>query len=460
MSHQKVNLKPREVYGITGSKGHGKDTFAKLVLEASAAQRLARTNRVGTTFQIAHFAGALKRMASRIFGLTEAQMNDPVLKEALLESPVQMDLYLEGMRNETGLLDMQPAEKIATSPRTLMQYFGTEYVRKTQDDYWVQRLLGDTSNSRRVLVPDTRFLNESSALKSAGALIIKVLRIDTPENADSHASETEMNQIEPDLLIGVRTGDLSLPKRIANLIAIGKFEAAKRYDYRTAQKAISAYLAGRSLEESALLLGQQHKHPYALKNLLDYYQVPQRKQVRSRVGHQIHEGEVCKWCSRCVSWKPVILFNAASKSWDGLAGLCQLCAKEANKERYQKYSKVDSLDAILQAVEKQARYRGKEFGLTRDQVHELWQQQQGQCCYSGLPMTTELGHPNKITLDRIDSSKGYILGNVALCTYRVNLMKREMSVQEFSEIIDTLHHHLHKDEDGVSFAEMDRCLGE
>jgi hypothetical protein len=385
-------------------------------------------------------------MASRIFGLTDVQMNDPAQKEALLESPVHMDSFLEAMCHETGL-KVQPAGKIARSPRELMQFFGTEYVRRTQDDYWVQRLIGETSAARRVLVPDTRFLNEAEALKKANGLVIKILRIDAPESQDGHASETEMAQIEPDLLIGVRTGDLSLPKRVANLIATGKFDAAKRYDYRTAQKAIAAYLGGKSLEESAPLLGQQHKHPYALKNLLDYYQVPQRKQVKSRVGHQIHKGEVCKWCSRCSSWKPLGLFNAASKSWDGLSGLCRLCAGESNKERYQKYSKVDSMDAIYRNTKRTAQYRGKEFELTKDQIHELWQRQQGRCHYSGVLMTTELKHPNKVTLDRINSSKGYVLENVVLCAYRVNLMKREMTVSEFTETVDALYRHLHKDEE-------------
>jgi hypothetical protein len=227
-----------------------------------------------TTFHVTHFADALKKMAGQIFGLTDAQMNDPMLKEVLLEVPIEMDLYIDAMCRETGL-KIQPAKKLAKSPRELLQFFGTEYVRQAQDDYWIQRLLVDVSGLQRVLVPDTRFLNEAKALKAAGGLIIKVFRIDLA-SADGHASETEMAQIEPDLLIGVRTGDLSLPARIANLIALGKFSAAKKYDYRTGQQAVQAYLSGKSLEESCVLLGQKHKDTYVLKNLLNYYKVDAR----------------------------------------------------------------------------------------------------------------------------------------------------------------------------------------
>ena len=59
-------------------------------------------------------------------------------------------------------------------------------------------------------------------------------------------------------------------------------------------------------------------------------------------------------------------------------------------------------------------------------------------------MTTETNNPNKVTIDRMDSTKGYELDNVALCTYRVNLMKREMTITEFKDIITTLHASLGK----------------
>ena len=276
-----VLLRPPEVYGITGNKGHGKDTFARLVLKANASQSEVRRGTAKATFKVYHFADALKRMSGRIFGLTDEQMHDPAIKELPLPVPIQMDLYLDAMRSETGLA-VQPAGKVARTPREVMQYFGTDYVRRTQDDYWVQRLLRDVGGTRRALVPDTRFENETEAIRSVGGRTIKVVRIDLEAPVDGHASETEMAGIEPDLLLGVRTGDLSLPERVANLVALGKFDAACRYDYRRVKEAIAAYVSGKTLEESALLLGQNHKHPYALRNALEYYGVPLRKQPKNR----------------------------------------------------------------------------------------------------------------------------------------------------------------------------------
>jgi hypothetical protein len=445
--HRKVNLLPREVYGISGSKGHGKDTFARLVLEAierhGESRRKVERPRRGQpkkTFTVAPWAGALKRIAGRVFGLTHEQMHDPSLKEAPLKAPIQMDMFVQAMISETGL-NIQPAKLIAHSPRELMQYLGTEYVRKAQDDYWVQRLLADIREERRVLVPDTRFINEAKAIWSVGGKIIKVVRIDAPENKDGHASETESSGIKPDLLLGVRTGDLSLPKRVAYLIACGKFDAACRYDYRLATQAMEAYVSGTSAEESARLLGQNHKHPYVLYNLLDYYGVPRRKQVKGRVEHKVIDGVVSKWCSACSGWKTLGDFNDNSKSWDGLAGLCRGCASEANKNRYQKYGKAAGLTALFKKCREGASARGLTFNLSLKDVHEMWEAQNGCCWYIGTKMTMEVGDPNKVSIDRLDSSKGYTRENTALCTKRINLMKRDMSVRDFMDIIQQLHDH-------------------
>ena len=440
--HRKKSLRPREVYGITGSKGHGKDTFARLVQEECAKQAESRRGTAKTTFEVGHFAGALKRMSARIFGLTEDQMHDPARKEEPLKAPLHLDLFVGAMQNETGL-PIRPAGKVATTPREVMQFFGTEYVRRAQDDYWVQRLLGDTASQRRVLVPDTRFPNEAEALRSVGGRIIKVVRIDAPASTDGHASEKEMASIEPDLLLGVRTGDLSLPRRVAVLIAQGKFDAATRYDYRTGQRAIQAYLSGTSAEGSALLLGQKHKDPYALYNLLDYYGIPARRQASNRVAHRTVEGGAEKRCGgACQQWLPLTRFNANSKAWDGVASLCRSCAGEANKARYEKYQKNDSLGAIFKTFQRSAAPRGWAFELTHADLEELWEKQGGLCAYTGRPMSFNVNDPSKMSLDRIDSTRGYTRENVVLCTTRVNLMKRDMSLGDFKLVVADLYRNL------------------
>lgn len=430
MTYVHVNQQLFKLYGISGSKGHGKDTFAKLVLAYNPK------------FKVLHFADDLKRCASRIFGIEAEHFNDPALKESPLLVALQLDLFLVAMRVETGL-PIEPAGCTARTPREVLQYFGTEYVRRASPNYWVDRTLQDIGKSRLVLVPDTRFLNEAEGVRAKGGFIIEIVRIDVPQNTDSHTSETERATLKPDLIVGVRTGDMDLPKRVANLIAKGKFKSALRYDYRTALEAIKVYQAGSSLEESSRLLGDNGKDPYCLKNILNYYGVPIRKNCPLRRRHAVVDQVVKKQCSKCAEWYPLSSFNASVKSWDGLHTLCRGCCSQYNHDKYQRYEATGTLTVLLKKTAQSAKHRGLFFDLTLDQAQSLWEGQEGKCYYSGLELTLAPGKPNKVTFDRKDSSQGYTLGNVVLCAYMVNIMKHNMSIKEFGELVQTLADRVH-----------------
>ena len=250
----------REVYGITGLKGHGKDYFAKLV------------RGYNSDFAVDHFARHLKELSSRIFGLSVEQVNDTILKESPLPNgSIHLDEYLSPMRSLTEL-DIKPCGKVAATPREVLQFFGTEYVRHADHGYWVDVLIKNISDLSRVLVPDLRFLNERAALLGIHGKVIQILRLDMKNSkTDSHRSESEMAQLKPDLLLGTFTDDASIPRRVASLIAMGDFEAAQMYDLRSATLAIQAVDQGeRPWVASSKLDGNGDK-VCAMFGVLEYY---------------------------------------------------------------------------------------------------------------------------------------------------------------------------------------------
>lgn len=74
----------------------------------------------------------------------------------------------------------------------------------------------------------------------------------------------------------------------------------------------------------------------------------------------------------------------------------------------------------------------KEFDITKEYLYELLENQNDACYYTGRPFQYDTG-PFKPSLDRVDNTKGYIVGNVCLCCWYVNQMKRDLPLDLFLE---------------------------
>lgn len=81
--------------------------------------------------------------------------------------------------------------------------------------------------------------------------------------------------------------------------------------------------------------------------------------------------------------------------------------------------------------------RDLEIDINLEYLKEIWQTQNGVCPYTGISLTLPEANNIKIiniceraSLDRIDSSKGYIKGNVQFISTPINYMKSTMSHEE------------------------------
>ena len=82
--------------------------------------------------------------------------------------------------------------------------------------------------------------------------------------------------------------------------------------------------------------------------------------------------------------------------------------------------------------------RDKEVNITLDDLLEIWVSQKGICPYTGLLLTHPKDAKNysmlyKASLDRIDSSLGYVKGNIQFISASANFAKGNMS---HSEMVD------------------------
>jgi len=83
-----------------------------------------------------------------------------------------------------------------------------------------------------------------------------------------------------------------------------------------------------------------------------------------------------------------------------------------------------------------AEKRGLAFDISIEYAWELFEKQGRKCALTGEPISFGNSWNRKCTasLDRIDSAKPYIEGNVQWVQTRVNLMKRSMDEAEFIEL--------------------------
>ena len=77
------------------------------------------------------------------------------------------------------------------------------------------------------------------------------------------------------------------------------------------------------------------------------------------------------------------------------------------------------------------------FELSIEEAWALFEKQDRKCALTGLTLTFDSRQrccDGNASLDRIDSSKGYFLGNVQWVDKRINLMKMALSQQEFIQM--------------------------
>lgn len=75
--------------------------------------------------------------------------------------------------------------------------------------------------------------------------------------------------------------------------------------------------------------------------------------------------------------------------------------------------------------------RGLDFDLTIEYISDLLEKQKFKCALSGLPIYLKNKKDKTASLDRIDSSKGYVVGNVQWLHKKVNNLKSDYSDYEF-----------------------------
>lgn len=142
------------------------------------------------------------------------------------------------------------------------------------------------------------------------------------------------------------------------------------------------------------------------------------------------------FCYKCGSFKSLDSFykDTTNKYRKGHSTICIECSQSMRKNSYLNRSIEKYLFSTYYRCSRRERIRGGICDFDKTYLLELYNKQKGKCAITGIDMTYEAGSGKKyntISLDRIDSSKGYVKDNIQFVCYMVNVMKLNQSMEDF-----------------------------
>lgn len=147
-----------------------------------------------------------------------------------------------------------------------------------------------------------------------------------------------------------------------------------------------------------------------------------------------------KTCKNCNITKKIEEFGIVTykKGNSCIRNTCKECMKSLQRQRYNNIvenniglSANKSVESWITKIVYKASTRNKLFEIDKNYVISIFEKQNGKCAISGETLTFHKNNlSTNISLDRIDSSKGYIEGNIQLVCAYVNIMKWNKSTDE------------------------------
>ena len=190
-----------QIIGITGRKFNGKDTLGNYLVENYEYKKLS-------------YADPIKDISRILFGFNDEQLYG----------------------NSKEIID----PNWDVTPRTVMQFLGTEIFRKQmhqiipniEENFWIKCLEVKMINelkenpNKRFVICDVRFPNELEAIKKLGGIVIRVKR-NLSTNGDTHESEKFIDELDVDFEIENSGNKAELYEKFETKLNFNQLSSAK-----------------------------------------------------------------------------------------------------------------------------------------------------------------------------------------------------------------------------------------
>ncbi len=198
------------IVGFAGKAASGKTTAAKFLLEQDALN-----------IEVVPMATVLREEVEQFLQRADAEEYVPLVygdqQDKVTVFYIEENKAFASCESWSGFLaahaDIQDrAGMSAVTVRRILQWWGTEYRRAQDPDYWTKawerKLATLDLQSTHVLVDDVRFINELNVIKKHGGFFVRVVRPGF-DGANNHSSENSLDSYHDWDLVLDNSGSLA-----------------------------------------------------------------------------------------------------------------------------------------------------------------------------------------------------------------------------------------------------------
>lgn len=181
-----------KLIGFSGKIGTGKTTVCNILKD------------IIPNSEVASFATALRLEVEKLtdipFFVQKDNKNDLAAKHCSRAGYRKLNQLIVGTELEGQLNNL--------TIRKLLQWWGTEYRRKINPRYWLEKFSEYYQSDKIYLIDDVRFPDEADFIISGGGLVYR-LELKEAEYNDSHPTEIQMDNYQNfDNVFKVKFGEL------------------------------------------------------------------------------------------------------------------------------------------------------------------------------------------------------------------------------------------------------------
>jgi len=197
-------------------------------------------------------------------------------------------------------------------------------------------------------------------------------------------------------------------------------------------------------EDILILDSEKEKRKYCSKECYIQYSKKTGSRTKNKVGQKINDWEFLENVGKDAKHSLLYLvrckcgYEKITKA-DNIVNQTSKCCFNCSFRKKMIFEGFIS-NNFLKYIKRHADKRGIEFNISKEYLEKILKEQNYLCFFSGesltFPKSEEIFDTSSFnsSLDRIDSSKGYIEGNVQWVTKIINFMKRTYSNFEFITI--------------------------